>query len=342
MRSMPLGGRRKPRESDVFEWLCRPHTETGRCHSSRICFCTTSVKASSQTLLKLGVAVRPTRFIACEPLRSRTGLAGASLLLLIGCNDVTRHDADISVHAGVRRSRDLGALAERGWMAPGRIAGRTVHPLLRRQARLTPRQGLGPALPKRHETRLKRRWTPCVARGGRECPAFGLSVDRGMQLRLGRIHRAVGSAIVVRARQSEAHLPSTRMPRPCSLAIHRRTESTRTGGGRPGAREASDRDRIVQAAENNVSLRCTAHGTEHHQRTRRQVPLERRDPRLPARHEEPRRRIQTHRFGEHHACVWQRRHIVCRRKTTTPSVQSRSRHAAALQPIWVAVQRGSG
>src|SRR5690348_15005376 len=42
-------------------------------------------------------ASRTPLFIACEPRRSWTGLAGASLLGLLGCNDVTRHDAAVSV-----------------------------------------------------------------------------------------------------------------------------------------------------------------------------------------------------------------------------------------------------
>src|SRR5438128_1782898 len=39
-------------------------------------------------------------FMACEPRRSRGALGAASLLRLIGCNDVTLHDARLSVRAG--------------------------------------------------------------------------------------------------------------------------------------------------------------------------------------------------------------------------------------------------
>ena len=39
-------------------------------------------------------------FVACEPRRSGMALAGSRLLGLIGCNDVTRHDAVASVRAG--------------------------------------------------------------------------------------------------------------------------------------------------------------------------------------------------------------------------------------------------
>lgn len=41
-------------------------------------------------------------FVACEPRRSNVALAGSRLVGLIGCNDVTRHDAVASVRAGFR------------------------------------------------------------------------------------------------------------------------------------------------------------------------------------------------------------------------------------------------
>lgn len=39
-------------------------------------------------------------FFACEPRRSRLSLMAIHLLPLIGCNAVTRHDADVSIRAG--------------------------------------------------------------------------------------------------------------------------------------------------------------------------------------------------------------------------------------------------
>jgi hypothetical protein len=45
-------------------------------------------------------AKRARLFIACEPRRSAAALAGARLLGLVGCNDVSRHDAVVSVRAG--------------------------------------------------------------------------------------------------------------------------------------------------------------------------------------------------------------------------------------------------
>jgi hypothetical protein len=60
-------------------------------------------------------AARTRLFIACEPRRSAAGLAGASLLGAVGCNDVTRHDAVVSVRAGFR-GREISSLWPRaGW-----------------------------------------------------------------------------------------------------------------------------------------------------------------------------------------------------------------------------------
>ena len=49
----------------------------------------------------LALAARRTKLLAaCEPRRSTVALAASSLLGCIGCNDVTRHDAVVSVRAG--------------------------------------------------------------------------------------------------------------------------------------------------------------------------------------------------------------------------------------------------
>jgi 2-polyprenyl-3-methyl-5-hydroxy-6-metoxy-1,4-benzoquinol methylase len=55
--------------------------------------------ASLRRLLEL-VAQRTALFVACEPRRSRLALQASRLLRLMGCNDVTRHDAVASVRAG--------------------------------------------------------------------------------------------------------------------------------------------------------------------------------------------------------------------------------------------------
>jgi hypothetical protein len=61
-------------------------------------------------------AQRAPLFVACEPRRSRFALAGSRMMWFIGCNDVTRHDAVISVRAGFngRELSEAWPIAE-GW-----------------------------------------------------------------------------------------------------------------------------------------------------------------------------------------------------------------------------------
>jgi hypothetical protein len=61
-------------------------------------------------------ADRAPLLVACEPRRSRVALAGAHLMWFIGANDVTRHDAVLSVRAGFT-GQELSALwpAACGW-----------------------------------------------------------------------------------------------------------------------------------------------------------------------------------------------------------------------------------
>lgn len=68
-----------------------------------------------------GVAAAADAFVCCEPRRARLALAGSHLLGLIGCNDVTRHDAVVSVHAGFRDS-EIGA----AWL-DAEASGWTLH-----------------------------------------------------------------------------------------------------------------------------------------------------------------------------------------------------------------------
>lgn len=55
------------------------------------------------------VAMHARAFVACEPRRGRFALLSARMVGLLGANDVTRHDAVVSVRAGFR-DRDLSAL----------------------------------------------------------------------------------------------------------------------------------------------------------------------------------------------------------------------------------------
>ena len=113
-------------ESDVFEWLCRPRAETADATVTNL-FLHHFREGQLAHLLNLA-AQQTKRFIACEPRRSRAALAGASLLPLIGCNDVTAHDADVSVRGGFR-DRELSALwpPEAGWKVTERRAGLFSH-----------------------------------------------------------------------------------------------------------------------------------------------------------------------------------------------------------------------
>lgn len=61
------------------------------------------------------IASRTRVLVACEPRRSPLALAGSRLLWALGCNDVTRHDAGVSVKAGFSGS-EISAL----WPEPGR------------------------------------------------------------------------------------------------------------------------------------------------------------------------------------------------------------------------------
>ena len=79
------------------------------------------------------LAGRTRCFVACEPRRSRLALAGSSLLGVIGCNDVTRHDAVVSVRAGFRDG-ELAALWPRdGWEIRERGRGLFSHVLAARR-----------------------------------------------------------------------------------------------------------------------------------------------------------------------------------------------------------------
>jgi len=74
-------------------------------------------------------------FVACEPERSRLALLGARLLWLIGCQEVTRHDAVISVRAGFGE-REVSDLWPEGgdWQLTERAAGPFSHLFQARRA----------------------------------------------------------------------------------------------------------------------------------------------------------------------------------------------------------------
>jgi hypothetical protein len=86
----------KSAQCDAFEWLERsPPIEVMVANL----FLHHFEPARLAAMLAL-VAARTRVFVACEPRRSSLALAGARLLGAIGCNDVSRHDAVVSVRAG--------------------------------------------------------------------------------------------------------------------------------------------------------------------------------------------------------------------------------------------------
>lgn len=101
-----LGWHATSAPSDVFDFLAQP----GEVFDAVIAnlFLHHFDEPRLERLLAL-IARRARMFVACEPRRSPLALAGSRLLWAIGCNDVTRHDAVVSVRAGFA-GRELTAL----------------------------------------------------------------------------------------------------------------------------------------------------------------------------------------------------------------------------------------
>ena len=88
----------EPVQADVFEWLAQPTTPR---YDAMIANLFLHHFSDRQLLALLRGAARQAKvFIALEPRRSVWSLTFSRLAGLIGCNDVTRHDAVISVRAG--------------------------------------------------------------------------------------------------------------------------------------------------------------------------------------------------------------------------------------------------
>lgn len=113
-------------EMDVFDWLQRPHPE----HSDVTLANLFLHHFAEDDLRRLvwHAAQQTGFFLACEPQRVSFSLCAASLLGFIGCNDVSRHDAKISVRAGFAKN-ELSALwpPGDGWRLMERQAGLFTH-----------------------------------------------------------------------------------------------------------------------------------------------------------------------------------------------------------------------
>ena len=86
--------------ADVFDWLAR--TDGGAADVVVANLFVHHFEGERLERLLYGIAARARAFVCCEPRRGWLPLAGSHLLGLIGCNEITRHDAVLSVHAGFR------------------------------------------------------------------------------------------------------------------------------------------------------------------------------------------------------------------------------------------------
>jgi hypothetical protein len=111
-RFVTKGWRAQAVQADVFNWLSQPDAPVFDVIVANL-FLHHFEPAGLAELLSL-VARRTRVLIACEPRRSAPALLGSHLLGLLGCNDVSRHDAVVSVHAGFK-GRDLS----KSWTAAG-------------------------------------------------------------------------------------------------------------------------------------------------------------------------------------------------------------------------------
>ena len=108
-----LGWRSQSVTADVFDYLARPGERADIVTANLFLH---HFEDDDLRRLLAGVAATTSCFIACEPLRSPRALWGSRMLFVIGCNDVSRHDAVVSVRAGFRE-RELSALwpQKPGW-----------------------------------------------------------------------------------------------------------------------------------------------------------------------------------------------------------------------------------
>jgi hypothetical protein len=110
---------------DVFDWLDQPFPAVDMVFANLFLH---HFSDQNLTALLRRAALRTNLFVACEPRRSPLALTVARWLRLFGCNEVTRHDAVISVRAGFA-GRELSALwpADNPWQLSEQRAGMFSH-----------------------------------------------------------------------------------------------------------------------------------------------------------------------------------------------------------------------
>jgi hypothetical protein len=120
-----VGCRPSVQTADALRWLESAPSES--CHLMLANLFLHHFTDADLTVL-LCHAARVTRhFVAVEPRRSRWALNVCRLLGLIGCNDVTRHDAAVSVRAGFRAAEISRSWPAGAWDLREEYAGPFSH-----------------------------------------------------------------------------------------------------------------------------------------------------------------------------------------------------------------------
>ena len=121
--------------ADVFEWLEHPPADREAVVLANLFV--HHFEGERLERLLAGIAAQAGAFVCCEPRRARLALLGSHLLWAIGCNDITRHDAVVSVHAGFREHELTAAwqsAAGAGWQVAETPAGAFSHLFVARRS----------------------------------------------------------------------------------------------------------------------------------------------------------------------------------------------------------------
>jgi hypothetical protein len=132
-----MGWRAEPATGDIFERLEEGGLPNFDVVTANL-FLHHFTQGQLRRLLARVAALAPW-FIACEPRRGLLPLAASRMLWLIGCNDVSRHDAVVSVEAGFdgRELSELWPEPDR-WKLDEHAARLFTHCFIARRADLRP------------------------------------------------------------------------------------------------------------------------------------------------------------------------------------------------------------
>ena len=111
-RFAAMGWQAQSATADAFAWLAQPGARVFDVIVANLFLHHFDTPRLAELLCL--IARRARVLIACEPERSGRALFGSRLLGVVGCNDVSRHDAIVSVRAGFK-NRELSAM----WPAGG-------------------------------------------------------------------------------------------------------------------------------------------------------------------------------------------------------------------------------